>query len=399
MIGVWLALGAYGLLVLAWWGRWLLLCYRTPDIIQLGPDDPGLPGEEARLVSIIVPARNESANIQDCLTSLLALDYPRFEVIVVDDRSTDDTAAIVRRLAATDDRLRLVQVEKLPDGWTGKTHALHYGAEFAKGSWLLFVDADTTLHPRNLRVLLQYAFQEKADLVSLIPGQRCASFWEKIVQPVAGIMLLIYYWLPKVNSAAHPHYAFANGQYILVRRRPYAAVGGHASVKAELLEDIALARKIKAPGGGLRVVMTPELTITRMYTSFSEILRGWSRIFYAAVPGRASRLLVSMVCLSLLHLSGYLLTLVTGLALLSGGSSSWPLWIAFGLGVSHIMGISLVMGRLYRFGHHPQRHILGYPLACGVMLLVLCRAWYLSRTHRVTWRDTTYGPEMLRKAA
>ena len=398
MIGVWLVVGAYSLLVLAWWGRWLHLCYREPAITRLGPDAPGLPGEDARFVSIIVPARNESENIRPCLASLLALDYPRLEVIVVDDRSTDDTADLIRHMARADDRLRLVQVEELPEGWTGKTHALHCGVGHAKGTWLLFVDADTTLHRQNLRVLLQYASEEKADLVSLIPGQRYDSFWEKIVQPVAGLLLLIYYWLPKVNSAAYPTHAFANGQYILIRRRAYLEQGGHQAVRAELLEDIALARRVKAAKGELRVVMTPELTITRMYTSLWEIVRGWSRIFYAAVPGRAWRLLVSVVFLSAFHISGYVIALAAGIAL--GCGATGPLtWTALGLGLGHVAGVSLVMSRLYRFGHTPLKYILGYPLACGVMVTVLCRAYYLSYTHRVTWRDTTYGPEMLRKAA
>src|SRR5262245_8951071 len=129
MTWAWLAVGAYSLIVLAWLGRWLLLCFRKPEIPMLRYDAPGVPGEDARFVSIIVPARNESANIRQCLSSLLAQDYPRFEVIIADDRSTDDTAAIVREFAQDDERLQLVQVEELPPGWTGKTHALHCGVE------------------------------------------------------------------------------------------------------------------------------------------------------------------------------------------------------------------------------------------------------------------------------
>lgn len=398
MIWEWLAVGGYSLIVLAWLGRWLVLCRHKPAIPVLRYNAPGLPGDEARFVSIIVPARNEAANIQTCLESLLALDYPRFEIIVVDDRSTDDTAAIVRRVARTDDRVRLVQVDELPPGWTGKTHALHCGMEQARGAWLLFVDADTTLHRRNLRVLLQYAQVEKADLVSIIPGQRCESFWEKIVQPVAGITLLIYYWLPKVNSAEHPAHAFANGQYILIRRRPYLELGGHEAVRGELLEDIALARKVKSMGGSIRVVMTPLLTVTRMYTSLREIVRGWSRIFYAAVPGRAWRLLVSIACICGLHLSGGFLTAGAAVALACGATSP-VVWTLLGLGLAHQAGIILVMRHLYRFGHNPRWHILGYPLACGVMIAIMLRALHMSYTNRVTWRDTTYGPEMLRKAA
>jgi chlorobactene glucosyltransferase len=398
MIWAWLAVGAYSLIVLAWLGRWLLLCYRKPEIPMLRYDAPGVPGEDARFVSIIVPARNESANIRSCLTSLLALDYPRFEVIVVDDRSTDDTADIVRELARDDDRLRLLQVDELPSGWTGKTHALQCGVERAKGGWLLFVDADTTLHRRNLRVLLGYAMKENADLVSLIPGQRCESFWEKVVQPVAGITLMVYYWLPKVNSADHRSSAFANGQYILIKRRAYVELGGHEAVRGELLEDIALARKVKSMGGSIRVAMTPLLTVTRMYTSLREIVRGWSRIFYAAVPGRAWRLLMSLVCFGGLHLSGCVVTLAAAVALVCGFTT--PLmWTVFGLGITHQAAIALVMRPLYRLSHSPRWHILGYSLACGVMMAIMCRAYYLSFTHKVTWRGTTYGPEMLRKAA
>ena len=392
-------LAAYGLVLLIWAIRLGMVLYVGRRIVVLSPRSPVLdPAGTFPRVSVLVPARNEADGIGACLESLLRLDYPNLEIIVIDDRSTDGTAAVVRTLAQRDPRLRLEQVRTLPNGWTGKTHALHAGVRHATGEWLLFVDADTQHHPLNLRVLLEYAQRERADLVSLLPGLRCCSFWEKVVQPFAGIVLMLFFPLPRINAERYPRSAFANGQYILVRRAAYERVGGHAAVRTHLLEDIQLGRVVKQAGGRIRVVVAPELSTTRMYASLGEIVRGWSRIFYAAVDHRPGLLVALMAAMLTLSVSAYAVSgLLLGLAL--AGRMSGLAWILLGMNLLHHGLIFAVLGPLYGHTRNRRIYLACYLLACLVMLVVLGRAVWLCFSHRVTWRGTAYGPELWRVSA
>ncbi len=385
---------AYAAVVLVWVARLVVvrllrrrLVFLTLDSLRL-EHDADLP-----LVSVLVPARNEAGTIGDCLRSLLALDYPGLEIIVIDDRSTDHTANLVQAVAAQDSRVRLIQVKELPQGWTGKTHALHQGVSQATGDWLLFVDADTRQHPLNLRVVLGYAVREQADLVSLLPRLGSESFWERAVQPFAGIVLLILFRLPRVNSDAHPRDAFANGQYILIRRSVYEAVGGHEAVRTHFVEDIQLGRRVKSAGHRLRVALAPELSATRMYTTLREILRGWARIFYAAVDHRPWRLLGLMTAIAVFSISAFVVTgVVVALALIGTDPVVWG--TLAGLNLLH-HGLSwVVLAQLYGFSGSSRAGLLYFLPACLVMEIVIARAVWLCFSHRVIWRDTSYGPSL-----
>ncbi len=175
----------------------------------------------------------------ECLDSVRAQTYPNYEILVVDDRSVDDTAAIARRYAEIDPRIRLISIDHLPHGWTGKTHALHMTAQHARGDWFWFLDADTRHHPDSLSIMFQYATSKNAVLASLIPRMRCETFWENVVQPLAGIVLMRSFPPFLVNWDRWP-LAFANGQYILVERAAYEAAGGHQAVRDRFVEDIHL---------------------------------------------------------------------------------------------------------------------------------------------------------------
>src|SRR5262249_12933295 len=150
----------------------------------------------------IIPAKDEEAALGDCLASVQSQTYPNLEILVVDDRSTDGTAAIVRRAAASDPRIRLISINHLPPGWTGKTHALHVASAQARGEWSWFLDANTRHHPDCLAIVLNYARTHDAALASLVPEMRCESFWERAVQPLAGIVLMRSFPLFLVNRPA-----------------------------------------------------------------------------------------------------------------------------------------------------------------------------------------------------
>src|SRR5262249_28592137 len=153
---------------------------------------------EPPLVSAIIPAKDEEEKLADCLASVCRQTYPNLEILVVDDRSTDRTAAIAARFAAQDPRVRVLSICELPDGWTGKTHALHVASGAARGDWYWFIDADTRHEPESLSIVLEYARAQRAELASLLPEMRCETFWEKVVQPLEGIVLMRSYPLSRV---------------------------------------------------------------------------------------------------------------------------------------------------------------------------------------------------------
>lgn len=231
--------------------------------------------DNAAGVSVIIPARNEAANIERVLRSVAA-QSGWCEILVVDDQSEDATPEIVRRLSAEIPGLELLRVEQLPAGWLGKCHALALGARRARGEWLLFTDADTEHRPGSLESMLARATAANVDLLSLSPGQRMEAWWEKAVIPLVFIELAKVYRFEEVSDPNSPA-AAANGQYLLVRRSAYERAGGHEAVRGEILEDVALARRVKHAGGRLLFLPGAEWVETRMYRRFGDLWHGWTK--------------------------------------------------------------------------------------------------------------------------
>ena len=220
-------LWVYAAIVAIWPIRQLVLELIIRNLDILSDRSPRYAAPEPPLVTAIIPAKDEEAALADCLASVCAQTYPNLEILVVDDRSTDGTGAIARRFAADDPRVRVLTITELPDGWTGKTHALQVASDSARGEWFWFLDADTRHEPDNLSIVLEYAREHRAEMASLLPEMRCETFWEDVVQPLAGVVLMQSFPLFRVNDD-RSRLAFANGQYILIRRSAYDAAGGHA---------------------------------------------------------------------------------------------------------------------------------------------------------------------------
>ncbi len=223
-------------------------------------------------VSIIVPARNEEASLGDCLKSLATQTGVAFEIIVVDDGSTDRTCEIAQSFAG----VRLISAGPLPAGWTGKNNAVVAGTREATGGWFLFTDADTVHSLGSLARALAEARENKAEMLSYSPEQIAVTFWEMAVLPVVFAELARQYPPRKVCDPASP-LAAANGQYILIRRETYDAVGGHTAIADNLLEDVALARAVKGAGRSLRFRYAADAVRTRMYRSFRQLREGWTK--------------------------------------------------------------------------------------------------------------------------
>lgn len=386
----WIVCGLYGIVVLLCLVRHFLWTWAMRNTPFLSPDSPKALDPSNPLVSILVPAKDEETGIADCLASLLTSDYPHLEILVADDRSRDRTAEVVEATARKDPRVRLVRIADLPAGWTGKCNALEQLQRHASGQWLLFVDADTRHHPSCLSGAVWAATSHGADMLSLMPSLDCRSFWEHTVQPFAGMCLMILYPLPRVNDPARKDMGFANGQFILVRRSAYEAIGRHAAVRDRFVEDIHLGRKIREKGLSLLVAMAPDLFRVRMYSTLGEIVRGWTRILYSAVEGRPGRLYLLGAFILVFSVLSYFVLGATTLGILAGKGSPF-LWTMFWLGVAHETLQQTMFARIYR----TTRSRLGYlwfrPLAVVVMLYVVAKAIRTCRTHRVTWRGTSYG--------
>jgi cellulose synthase/poly-beta-1,6-N-acetylglucosamine synthase-like glycosyltransferase len=313
---------------------------------------------------------------------------------VVDDRSTDRTAEIVEDLARQPagrlKRLKLVRSTELPAGWTGKNHALAVGAR-AAGSpdFLLFVDADTRHAPTNISQAITYTVRNRVDMFSLIMPIVNVTFWEKVVQPMTGSMLCIRYPLWKVNNPSSKT-AFGNGQYLLIRRQAYEAVGTHEAVKGKLLEDIAIARLIKQKGLSLKLAYTPDVSQIRMYRSLREIWQGWARIFLAGMDRSLSMMLVGVLMMLFFSLTPYGVLIGT-LAALALTVPTTGLWTLLGISAFTVAVEMAVMARFYRAFQTDRRYVVLHLLGCLVALGILL--WAITRLYSakgLVWKGTRY---------
>ena len=235
-------------------------------------------GKIKAAVSAIIPARNEETNIARSVRSVAA-QQGILEVIVVDDQSQDRTAEILVELCAEVPQLRVIRIDSLPAGWTGKSYALTIAAAEAKGEWLLFTDADTEHLPGSLQQLLTRAQTTHTDLLSVSPGQKTPTWWEKAILPRVFLELSKVYRFEEVSDPKSPE-AAANGQYILIRRSIYQEAGGHQAGRRTILEDVDLARRVKQRGGRLLFLPGSSWVRTRMYQRFAEMWAGWSKNLY-----------------------------------------------------------------------------------------------------------------------
>ncbi|NTV17690.1 MAG: glycosyltransferase, partial [Chlorobiaceae bacterium] len=250
-------------------------------------DLPGLPGNVPHagpLVSVLVPARNEELNIERCVRSLLRQNYAPFEILVLDDGSTDATPELLGRLVKeSNGQLRVLQGEPLPEGWHGKSWACSQLGHLAKGELLLFTDADTMHAPDSLHRTVGAMQESGADMLSLMPHQELYSFWEKLVVPLVHVILMCYLPIGLVRKSRNPAFCFANGQFILFRREFYDRIHGHEAVRNALVEDVWLCKAVKKAGGSVVAFNGSDVVSCRMYRNFKEIWEGFSKNLYAAL--------------------------------------------------------------------------------------------------------------------
>ena len=340
-------------------------------------------------VSVIIPARNEEVNIARVVRSL-AGQQGLLEILVVNDHSVDRTGEILAALEGEIPVLRTLQVVSLPEGWLGKTHAAAQGARAATGDWLLFTDADTEHMAGSLAELLKRAEDESAALLSLSPGQETPTWWEKAVIPLVYVALASLFRFEEVSDPQSPA-AAANGQYLLVRGEIYERSGGHEAVKLAILEDVELARRIKALGGKLLFLPGARWVRTRMYRTFREMWQGWTKNLYLLYCGDLSRMLAAVASIWLLDLLPALAFVAACVWVSFARVGGWATLLAVGLFLLSLMRQWKYALALQRLGFDPalaSYQPIGAALL-GALLLNSLRAHRLART--IQWKGRRYA--------
>ena len=351
-------------------------------------DERAEPPHDAPLVSIVIPARNEARNIAPCVESALASSYPRLEVIVVDDHSTDETGAIAASIAARDPRLRVIVPPPLPNDWFGKQWACATGAAKTRGTVIGFLDADTRQAPDLVTRVVNAMATRNADLISVAGTQEMGSFWERLVQPqVFGILLQRYGSTEHVNRSRFASSKIANGQCLWVRREAYDAVGGHGAVRHKVAEDLAMAQHWFRAGRTVSLVLGMDQLSTRMYTTLRELIEGWGKNVFAggrdAMPFGA----LGRVIFPLLLVTPSLFQLVPPIVLALGlagvlGSAALT-WAAIATG-ANLVWWALV----YLWLRASPAYALLHPLGAVMLLYITLRATV--RGSRVRWKERDY---------
>jgi chlorobactene glucosyltransferase len=338
-------------------------------------------------LSVIIPARDEERNIEACVVSLAASEYPSFEIIVVDDQSQDRTAEIVRGLdPGNAQAIRLVQGSPLPEGWLGKPWACSQGAALATGELLLFTDADTVHAPDLLARAVTELDRAGGDMITLIGRQIMATFWERLLQPQFFFLLAMRF--PRAGEEKEPRqwrHAIANGQYILFRRNAYEGLGGHAAVAEEIVEDLRLAQLV-VQGGWRLVVRGAEGLKTRMYQSLADLVEGWSKnVATAVLQTTPGWLLPIMFPFGLLVGWGLWLvpSVVLGWCLATGASGLATQWAA----VATAVGV-VVWGRTTRIMGENVGFALLFPLGSLLAGYIFILSWF--KGDRIRWKGRDY---------
>lgn len=340
------------------------------------------------MVSAIIPARNEEASIARAVESVAA-QKEIGEVIVVNDQSTDRTGVILSELAARVPKLKVLEACELPRGWMGKNHAVALGAAAAKGDWLLFTDADTYHHVGSTRRALADAVDHSAVLVSYSPEQEMGSFWERAAIPFVYGRLAAHFSFAQVNDPRCPK-AAANGQFLLILRDAYEAVGGHAAIAGEVLEDVALARRVKSQGYGIYFTAPLGIVRTRMYRSFRGLWQGWTKNLYLLMGGTAKSTLLELADV-LPWLDGAAMLAIWMYLRVHAGVSVWllPLLLLVPLVRLHLQYAI----RLYR-NLYPISYVQYFLPGILFYTAALVASWWKNTQGVVVWKGRAYSAKI-----
>ena len=365
-----ITLGSLSLLILNYLLN--LKVFRFPPIPELPASTP--------LISVLIPARNEEKRIRPCLGTLVDSNYPHFEILVLDDHSSDGTAALVQKRAQEDSRVRLLAGRDLPSGWTGKAWACHQLAQEARGEFLVFVDADTRFSDITLSQAVALAIHKKADLISLWPYLEAKSWSEHLIIPFVHLFILLY--LPHWMGGRSTSLGAANGQFLLFRRTAYEKIRGHESVAGHLVEDIALGRKMRAAGfrvlnqDGTNPGHPIALVRCRMYDNFRDLWDGFTKNLYPAFDGRWAAFAFFQIFQTVVLLAPFVL--------LPFFPHDPILWVETAV----ILSLRLSMAHRFR---QSWLGAVFHPFGMLLVLAISANSWLQTIRRRLPWRGRHYA--------
>lgn len=343
-------------------------------------------------VTILIPAKDEGEPLRDCLSSALSQDYPNFRVLAINDRSGDNTGAIMDEMSANDSRLRVLHIAhgSVPQGWTGKNNALFTAVKQTESDWFLFVDSDVILQPPALSRVMAYATSRNYSFLSLLLRLECHTFWETLIMPLSGAGVLGLYTVGLANMSSLPNVAFANGQFILCHRDAYTKFGTHEAVKSAFSEDVEIAKLAKSRGLEPRIAWGVDLAAVRMYSSLPRLIKGWGRNFFGCGRGSPWRIITGILfilfsCYSVYAAIGFSIWRIT-----QGNSTFWSIGWSSAAAV-HFALMTFFLGKTYEWSGNVKRNALLFPLGGALMLWIFAVALKLCLTKKVEWRGDQYA--------
>jgi chlorobactene glucosyltransferase len=367
---VWLLTAAVWFIVVCWLvSTPLTLLGLSGQKLLLPKVESTLPNGDTPFVSILVPARNEQHRvISESILSILAQDYGRFEVVAVNDRSTDKTGSILESLAKRDSRLHVVHSEVLPTGWLGKPFAMQQALNRATGEWILATDADMIFDPAALRTAMSRVVAEKGDAITLIPHFEAISFWERVMIPTWTWVFLMFTVFYRINNPKSPG-AVGIGGFFLIKRSLLDRLGCYEALKGEVMEDVRLAEQIKQSGARLVTAYAPGLVRTRMYSNFREMWECSTKNWFSGVKFSVPFAMYCVVSMYMMAVLPPLMFLVSAIGIVNGvGDGLWWLFFASGLAwILQVLNIALASVR----ARVSPLYSLTAPLGLGLLYAML----------------------------
>jgi cellulose synthase/poly-beta-1,6-N-acetylglucosamine synthase-like glycosyltransferase len=376
------------ILALAWLSRVLDAAWGMPNVPDISRPEwnPKPDGPQPR-VSVIVPARNEEEHIEETLVRLLALDYDNYEVIAVNDRSTDRTGEIMDRVESklnTRGRLQIIHLDSLPGGWMGKPHAMWTGAKQASGEWLLFTDADVLFRPDALKRALNYAESEPADHVVLFPRMIMHSIGETMMIAFFQALFVFGHRPWKVADPATKDH-MGVGAFNLIRRRVYDAIGTYQALRFEVLDDMKLGKLVKQSGYRQRNVFGDDLISLHWVKGAMGMVNNLTKNFFAILSFQSPRMLASIFMLLFLNLLPFV-----GICLAHG-------WTRLPYAVA-LIGLAGIYAGMSRMSEVPAYYFFLHPISTLMFAYILLRSMILTLKQRgIFWRGTFYPLDELKK--
>ncbi len=340
-------------------------------------------------VSILVPARNEAHNVEACAVSLLAQDYPDFEVIFLDDESTDDTPIILPRLKRADSRLVVLSGIPRPDGWIGKHWACHQLEQAATGELILFTDADTRHAPNMLRDSVSALLAEGADLVTAFPHEEVLTWGERLLVPVIGWGIFSFIPIRLVQKLHLPALSITIGQFMLFRHSAYTQIGGYEAIRKDPVDDVSLGRRIISNGLEWRLMDGTQHVTCRMYRSFGETVSGLSKSLFGVFDYRILPYFIALVIVTTAFLEP-VVSLVS--RWLRHPLTSVSLEYAAGSVILTIVLFTIA----YRRFKFPAYLVFYYPLTMAVFIAVAGLSFFQAVFGTATWKDRPIEHVVLR---